>query len=200
MRPEGNVSIPLRLIVSGGIGSGKSTVLEILAGLGMHVIEADRIGHAVLEPGGAAYGDVASMWPAVVQEGTIDRGSLATIVFNDIEQLRLLESVTHSHIAAEILGRVRAAADSDIAVELPLSSDLLGDGWTRIVVDAPAPDRRQRAIERGLGADDVSRRMDAQPSQGEWSAGADLVVDNSGSIEDLEESVVELVAKLRNRL
>ncbi len=197
MRPEGNASAPLRLVISGGIGSGKTTVLRILGTLGIQVIEADRIGHAVLEPDGAAFAEVAALWPGVVSEGRIDRPSLATIVFSDVEQLRRLESVTHPHIAAEIRNRVGALAEMDVAVEIPLDSDLLGAGWTRIVIDAPDADRGRRAVARGADPEDVSRRMTAQPDRDKWLAAAAVVVDNSGTIADLERNIEQMVVTLR---
>ena len=197
MRAENNVTAPLRLIISGGIGSGKSTVLSIMRGLGVQVIEADRIGHAVLEPGGGAFQGVVENWPTVVREGKVDRGLLATIVFSDKEELRNLEALTHPHIATAIRERVDAAGHSDVAVELPLKSDLLGEGWTRIVVDAGDGERLRRAVARGLGADDASRRMAAQPARAEWVAGADFVVDNSGTMHALEQAVTDLLATLR---
>jgi len=197
MRAESNATTPLRLIVSGGIGSGKSTVLSMMRGLGVEVIEADRIGHAVLEPGGGAFEGVVENWPTVVRNGKVDRGLLATIVFSDEEQLRTLEALTHPHIAAAIQERVDAAGNGDVAVELPLNSDLLGEGWTRIVVDAGEGERLRRAVERGLGAEDVSRRMAAQPARAEWVVGADFVVDNSGTMHALEQAVADLLATLR---
>lgn len=197
MRAEGNASLPLRLVVSGGIGSGKSTVLRVLEDLGLKVIQADRVGHSVLEPGGGAFESVVSTWPEVVQAGRIDRGKLATIVFEDVGQLRKLESITHPQIAAEIQRQVDSLSCRDIAVELPLTSDLLGDAWIRVVVDAPVETRRQRAIGRGLSNHDVSRRMSAQPSRDEWLRGADVVLDNSGSISDLETRVAALLVRLR---
>lgn len=198
MRAEGNASLPLRLVVSGGIGSGKSTVLRVLEDLGVDVIEADRVGHSVLEPGGGAFESVVSTWPEVVQAGRIDRGKLATIVFEDIGQLRTLESITHPQIAAEIQRQVDGLGFRDIAVELPLASDLLGDGWIRVVVDAPVETRRQRAAGRGFSDLDVSRRMSAQPTRHQWLTGADVVLDNSGSISDLESRVAALLDRLRS--
>ena len=116
MRPEGNSETPLRVIVSGGIGSGKTTVLRLLERLGAVVVEADRIGHEVLEPGGASYDAVATRWPSVVVEGRIERSLLAAIVFSDLEQLALLESLTHPAIRDEIAIRVAAAWDRDVAL------------------------------------------------------------------------------------
>ena len=197
MRPDGNSVAPLRVIVGGGIGSGKSTVLQLLAGMGAVVIEADRIGHEVLEPGGPAYDKVAERWPSVVVEGRIVRSLLAAIVFSDAEQLALLESLIHPAIRDEIAGRVAAAGDQDVALELPLKSDLAGPGWTRIVIDAPAPQRIRRAVARGMPEEDAASRLAVQPDREQWLFGADLVIDNSGSLEDLEAAVAQAWERLK---
>ncbi len=199
MRAEGNVVKPLRLIVGGGIGSGKSTVLGILANQGLLVIEADRIGHQVLEPDGAAYADVAARWPDVVENGRINRKLLANIVFSDGEQLAALEAMTHPHIGSEIIRRTEAAGERDVAVELPLGSDLLGPRWVRVVVTVPESVRMQRAAARGADVADVARRMESQLSDAEWEAQADYVLPNTGDLTDLEGAVVALLGQLRKR-
>ena len=190
---------PLRLIVGGGIGSGKSTVLRMLQKLGSLVIEADRIGHQVLEPDGAAYADVAARWPDVVEDGRINRRLLANIVFSDGEQLAALEALTHPHIGREILRRTQAAAERDVAVELPLGSDLLGPGWIRVVVTAPESLRMQRAAARGADMADTARRMESQLSDAEWEVRADYVLRNTGELADLEDAVVALWRQLRRQ-
>jgi dephospho-CoA kinase len=189
MRPDGNIESPLRVIVSGGIGSGKSTVLRLLEGHGAVVVEADRIGHEILEPDGAAHTVVARRWPSVVVEGRISRPLLAAIVFRDSEQLALLESMTHPAIRDEIAVRVAAAGDRDVVLELPLRSELAGPGWTSVVVDAPEELRTRRSVARGMTEDDVALRLRMQPDREQWAAGAEYVIDNSGSLADLEADV-----------
>ena len=186
---------PLHLIVSGGIGSGKSTALARLRDLGAHVIEADAVGHDVLEPGGAAYDAVMQRWPSVVTEGTIDRGALAAIVFADLAKLRLLESMTHPAIAAEIGRRVKQLSGA-VAVELPVGSEMVGAGWIRIVIEAPDDLRLDRAVQRGLTEQDVRNRMASQPKPEEWRERADYLIINDGTRADLLAAVDELWAKL----
>lgn len=182
--------------MSGGIGSGKSTAVAAFAGLGAVVIEADSIGHEILEPEGAAYARVAARWPEVVSEGRIDRALLAAIVFSDAGQLVELEAIAHPLIAEEIAARVAAAGDRDVVVELPLASDLAGPGWTRVVVDAPRAVRLERAVRRGMDTADVAGRMAAQPERDVWIADADFVIDNEGTTEELEAQVRELWVEL----
>ncbi|MDJ0923414.1 MAG: dephospho-CoA kinase [Acidimicrobiia bacterium] len=192
MRAEGNTDQPLRLVISGGIGSGKSTVLAILAELGAVIIEADRLGHEVLEPGGAAHGAVADQWPAVVDGDRIDRTLLAAVVFSDPEQLDTLERLTHPHIRFAIQELVDRNPDRDIAVELPVRSNLVGPGWSRVVVVAPVEERLDRAVARGFAEGDVARRMALQPSDAEWAESADHIIENAGSLGDLRRAVRKL--------
>ena len=198
MSPDGNDAAPLRVIVSGGISSGKTTVLRMLKRLGAVVVEADRIGHEVLEPGGGAYAAVAERWPAVMVEGRVDRGRLAAIVFNDPVELAALEAISHPLISAEIKRRVAGAEGRDVALELPLDSDLAGPGWTRIVVDAPAKMRLERAVARGMALNDAASRLAVQPDRATWAQSADIVIDNGGTIEELEREVERIWAELRS--
>jgi dephospho-CoA kinase len=138
----------------------------------------------VLEPEGPAFEAVARRWPGTVVDGVIDRSRLAAIVFNDPGQLAELEAMTHPHIRRIILAMVEGA-EGPVAVEVPLLSDFLGAGWTRVVVDAPDEVRLQRLLARGVDPGDARARMRAQPSREQWLAGADVVVDNSGDEDHL---------------
>ena len=178
-----------RVVLAGPIGSGKSLVGAMLAGRGAHVIEADRLGHAVLEPGGEAFDAVADRWPAVVRNGRIDRGLLAGVVFADRSELQRLETLTHPHIASRIHAAARAATDAVIVVEMPLVVDLLGPGWHRLVVLAPYEVRLARAVARGMDEHDVRRRMAAQPPYDVWEASADSVIVNDGDRDALAAAV-----------
>lgn len=179
------------MVVAGPIGSGKSTVGSLLAAKGAAVIEADVVGHAVLEPGGESYAAVAARWPEVVVEGRIERNRLAAIVFADARALRVLEALTHPHIAARIDRLAARAGDAPVVVEMPLTTDILGSGWPRLVVMAPAETRLQRAVARGMDVADARRRMEAQPREEAWVESADWVVRNDGSIHDLEQQITQ---------
>lgn len=200
MRPEANTPNPLRVIVSGGIGSGKSTVVDILRSMDVVVIKADRIGHEVLEPGEPAHEAVGRRWPSVVEEGRINRSLLAMVVFTDAEQLATLEAITHPHIRAEIQSRVAAAGGRDVVVELPLASDLMGPGWIRLVVDAPPETRLQRTVARGMPQDDAANRLRMQPTRDEWIIGADAVIENSGSLTALETAVRDVWQRIHDEV
>jgi dephospho-CoA kinase len=180
----------VRVVLSGGIGAGKSAVAGVIAARGIPVIHADMIGHAVLEPEGEAFPAVSACWPQVVVDGRINRSRLAAIVFDDPDALRELESMTHPAIAARIHNLVADESDADlVVVELPLLFPLLGDGWSRVVVDAPMDARQQRLADDGMNPADIQARMAAQPSASEWTAAADFVIHNNGTLDDLEREV-----------
>lgn len=199
MADPGSVSSEIRVVVMGGIGSGKSAVGALFRELGAVVIDADRVGHEVLEPDGAAFGAVAARWPATVVNGRIDRAALAAIVFTDTDQLAELEAITHPAIGRTIVERARAAGNQAVVVELPLMRRMLGEEWTWIVVDAPDDLRLARAVARGGDPSDVRRRMAAQPSREEWLAAADRVIDNGGDLDELRSQVRMVWNELTSR-
>jgi len=176
----------IRILLGGGIGSGKTSAGERFAELGATVVEADRIGHDVIEPGGAAYAAVAGRWPEVVRDGRIDRGALARIVFADTEALAELEAVSHPAIARTI-GAI-AAEPGHLVVEVPLMLDLEGT-WIRVYLDAPEDVRIRRAVERGGDEADVRRRIASQPDRDAWTAWADRIIDNGGDLDDLRRQI-----------
>lgn len=180
-----------RIIVGGGIGAGKGVVARLFAELGFTVITADLVGHAVLEPGGAAFDDVAYRWPSVVVEGRIDRSLLAGVVFADGDELEALEEMTHPAIISAI-GEQVSGASGPVIVEVPVPLPL-GDDWYRVYVDADEELRVERAVARGGEAADIRRRIAAQVDRAAWLDWADEVIVNDGALEDLGEQVDALV-------
>jgi dephospho-CoA kinase len=113
-------------------------------------------------------------------------------VFTDLDQLRELEAITHPAIGCTIETCAAGAGDLPVVVELPLLRRMLGDGWIWVVVDAADELRLERAVARGGDADDVRRRMAAQPTRAEWLADADHVITNDGDLESLAGQVQAL--------
>ena len=186
----------VRVLLTGGIGAGKSSVGELLRGKGALVIDADRVGHQVLEPGGPAFDRVAAAWPSVVVDGVIDRSLLADVVFRSPVELERLEGFTHAAIRHEIGTMIEAATEPVVVVEVPLLSDFLGEGWMHVVVDADEGTRVERLVQRGVDKDDVGRRLAAQPARKQWLAAADVVIDNSGDSAALARQVDGLWERL----
>jgi dephospho-CoA kinase len=182
--------------LTGGIGSGKSTVARMLRERGAVVIDADAVARDVVEPGGPAYpAVVARFGPGVVRaDGSIDRAALADVVFSDPAARADLNAAVHPAVGAEIARQVAAAPPgSVVVVEVPL---LVEAGWRAdvvVVVDCPEDVAVRRLVaERKMDEADARRRAAAQASRAERLAAADHVVPNEGSLADLEAAVDRL--------
>ncbi len=196
-------SRPVRIMVCGGIGSGKSAAGGLLAERGFTVIDADRVGHGLLEPGHPVAGRVAARWPQAATGGRVNRSLLGGMVFADPEQLRELEAMTHPEIGRLIRERAARAGGSPAAVEVPVLrgvADVLSEeGWLRVVVDAPDEMRRARLAQRGMAEGDIELRMAAQPTREQWRAAADFLLPNRDSLRALEREVDGLLSWLNAR-
>ena len=186
-----------RLVVAGGIGSGKSSVGRLLADRGFAVLDADRAGHRVLSPDHPASGPVARRWPEAAPGGAIDRAALARIVFSDPAQLAELEALTHPHIRTAIAGWVEDVGSGPAAVELPVLADLVGEGWLWVIVDAPVKVRRERLRHRGMPEPDIDARIASQPDRRAWLEAADHIIDNGGTPEQLALALDEVLERIR---
>lgn len=185
-------------LLTGGIGSGKSTVRSMLSKRGALTIDADQVGHQVLEPGGKAHDAVAARWPEVVFDGIIDRKRLADIVFNDASELHALEAISHPAISATLKEWVRDSDADVIIVEMSVPRDFLGVGPSRtIVADVDMGTRRKRLIDKGMALDDVNRRMAAQPDRDGWVERGGWVICTEGTLEDIEDRVNRLWPQIR---
>lgn len=178
----------MRVGLTGGIGSGKSTVAALLAERGAVLIDADQIARDLVEPGGPAL-------PALVEEfgdrilqpnGTLSRGELARLAFSDPEATTRLNAIMHPLIRAESARQLAAQPDSAIVVyDMPLLVESGQDSIVDIVVVVDVPEEIQldRAVDlRGLDEEDVRRRMAVQATREERKAAADIVIDNSGDL------------------
>jgi dephospho-CoA kinase len=180
--------------LTGGIGSGKSTVSALLAEKGAVILDADKIVHEVQEPGGPAFQPIVERFGEgiVGPDGRLDRPALAAIVFNDADALADLNKIVHPLVGQQIFERMQAEAETDhvVILDVPLlvesgRSDMAG----MIVVDAPVDVAVARAVGRGGDEADVRRRIAKQATRDERLAKADVVVDNSGSLDDLRAEV-----------
>ncbi|MGH9041735.1 MAG: dephospho-CoA kinase [Acidimicrobiia bacterium] len=194
---------PDRLLVglTGGIGSGKSTVSGALEERGAVVIDADAIARQVVEPGTPGFDAVVDRFgPAVVAvDGSLDRAALARLVFEDAGARADLNAIVHPLVAQESQRRVTAApAGAVVVMDVPLLVEAARSGYDLVVVvEAPAGVRLTRLVTRGMDPTDARRRMEAQASDEERRRVADVVVDNGGSRDDLEGQVAGLWADLQ---
>jgi len=190
----------LRVGLSGGIGSGKSTVARALARRGAVVVDADAIAREVVEPGKPGLAAVVERFGRDVLDGDgrLDRPALAALVFEDAAARADLNAIVHPLVAAESLRLMAAApADSVVVLDVPLLVEAARSGYDVVViVEAPEAVRLERLVERGMAADDARRRMAAQAGDAERRKVADVVLDNSGSEDALEAQIESLWAQL----
>jgi len=191
----------MRVGLTGGLGSGKSTVGRALAARGAAVIDADQVARRVIEPGSAGEQAVLAHFGAGVTgpDGHIDRRALAAIVFADPGERRALEAITHPLVHEEIVSELAALQAPVVVIELPLLAagrrppydlDLV------VVVDTPEELAVSRAVRRGMTEPDVRARMAAQPTAAERRAAADWLLVNDGDEAKLEAAVDDLWARL----
>jgi dephospho-CoA kinase len=188
----------LVLGLTGGIGSGKSSVSERLATRGAVIVDADAITRAVQEPGGEAFAGIVERFGEgiLAPDGRIDRPALAAIVFADATALHDLEQLTHPVVGARIAAALDAAKDTDdvVVLDIPLLVEKGHRGArATIVVDCPPEVAVRRLVaHRGFTEDDARARMANQVSREERLALADFVVDNGGDLAHLDAEVDRL--------
>jgi dephospho-CoA kinase len=187
----------LLLGLTGGIGSGKSTVSAEFARRGAIVIDADLVVRELQSPGGAVLAAMIEHFGDTIlaTDGTLNRQAVADIVFNDPEQLKALNAIVHPKVGEEIDGRIEAQRESDnvVILDVPLlveSKAYETDGI--IVVDTDPEIAVQRLVEfRGFNADDARARMKLQATREERRAVAAFIVPNDGTQEDLMTHIEE---------
>jgi len=190
---------PLKIGLTGGIAAGKSEALKAFARLGAATLSSDAVVHDLLE-GEPLRGRLEERWgPEVVAEGKVNRARIGEVVFADPEQLTWLESQIHPLVqrrTAEWLASL--PADTEFAVvEVPLMFEVGSDKAFDATVSVVAADevRRERAAARGHAL--VDEREARQLTQVEKAERADYVIENDGSVEDLEQELSGLLARLR---
>jgi dephospho-CoA kinase len=184
--------------LTGGIGSGKSTVSALLAAKGAVVVDADAIVRDVQQPGTAVFEKMVERFgPGIVAgDGTLDRTAVADIVFGDPEALADLNAIVHPAVGAEIMQRMQQLAETDeiVILDVPLlvESKNAYPVAGLLVVDVDPEVAVSRLVEhRGMREEDVRARMARQATRQERLARADRVIDNSGSVEELATQVDE---------
>ncbi len=185
--------------LTGGIGSGKSTVAALLAEHGGVIVDADLIARQVVEPGTPALAALVERFGEKIlnQQGELDRANLAELAFASDAARSDLEAITHPAINAEFSRQMSAApVDAIVICDVPLlaeSDQARNRGYPAvIVVEAPLELRLDRLAERGVARADAQRRIAAQATDEERRQLATVVVDNSGDRETLTQRVNEV--------
>ena len=188
-----------RLVVAltGGIGSGKTTVSQHLAELGAAVIDTDLIAHALTAPGGAAMAAIATAFGpgAIAADGSLDRVAMRRMIFNDARARHRLEAILHPLIRARMDEQLAQVQAPYAVLAIPL---LFETGWTDVadrilVVDLPESLQIARVMARGdLSAEEVRPILASQARRETRRQGADDLIDNSGILEDLMARTADL--------
>lgn len=192
--------------LTGGIGSGKSTVAKLLTEEGFAVVDADQIARDIMEPGSPVLQQVADVFgeDVIRQDGSLNRAELARRAFVSQEQTAKLNAITHPAIReeskrrfaqAEASGAKVAVYDMPLLVDLGLNEDM----DLTVVVDVDVEERVRRLVaSRGLEESDARARIAQQIDDATRLAAADVVIDNNGPVEALEPQVRDLVERLNS--
>ena len=190
--------------LTGGIGSGKSTVARMFAARAVPVVDADALAREVVAPGTVGNAEIAAAWPrAIGADGAVDRKALAAIVFADPDARTKLERITHPLIQEASASRLQdlAAAGHPLAIyeaALLVESGRWRDFDGLIVVTASPETQIARAVARGgLSPQDAEARVRAQLSTAEKARVATHVIDNDGPLAETERQVEAVLKKLR---
>lgn len=179
--------------VTGGVGSGKSTVLDYLKdAYGAEVIQADQVGHEVMEPGEPAYQEILSAFgrSVLAEDGRIDRRILGGIVFADEEKRKILNAVIHPCVRQEILRRIARAGEEKadyVIVEAALFLEEKYDAFcdeTWYIYTSEDRRRSRLRASRGYTEERMDQMFRSQKSEEEFRKRCDCVIDNNGTAED----------------
>jgi dephospho-CoA kinase len=183
--------------LTGGIGTGKSEVTRQLGALGAAVIDADRVGHEAYVPGSESWRQVVEVFGDDIlrTDGEIDRQKLGAIVFSDPDQLSRLNRIMHPRMAGIVADRLERLRGQGTEVAVVEAALLFEAGWDSLVdevwvTDSPVEVVIQRLQARnGMSPEEVLKRMDSQMDREERLGRAQVVVDNTGDMAALEETV-----------
>jgi dephospho-CoA kinase len=191
--------------LTGGIASGKSTVAKILKDLGAAIVDADALSREVVSPGHDGWNEIVDTFGREVLQAdqTLDRQKLRTLIFNNPEARKKLEAIIHPRVRALAETRIREHGATGFAIvvyEVPLLFEGNLQQWLRpvILVACDVNVQRQRLQQRdGLDAAAAQKHIDAQMSLEEKRKLADYVIENDGSLADLENQVRAVLAKIK---
>jgi dephospho-CoA kinase len=192
--------------LTGGIGSGKSTVAGMLKDEGAYVIDFDCLARRVVEPNKPAWRHIVDYFgPEILSsDGTVNRFALAKIVFSDEKRRKVLEGFTHPRIFEEQDALIKAIKRKDpcsvVIVDIPLLFELdLGDMFDKVILAyVPRAIQIKRVLKKGaLGREEVEKRLNAQIPIEEKRSLSDYVIHNEGSLKDTREQVREIISELK---
>jgi dephospho-CoA kinase len=178
----------LATALTGGIGSGKSTVSDLMVERGALLIDADQIAREIVEPGGPAYGPLVERFGRgiLATDETVDRKALGGLVFSNPDELAALTAITHPFIATVMVERCRSQKGTDrvVLLDIPLFAAVYKEALSIevvVLVDCPVEVALERLVtQRGFDRSDAEARVALQTGRDERRAAADFIIDNSG--------------------
>jgi dephospho-CoA kinase len=189
--------------ITGGLGTGKTTVARIFHDLGAKVLDADKLAHQVIAPKEAGFQKIVRAFgPGVVRRGRIDRRRLASIVFSDPRALRRLERIIHPQVIRHIRDEIaffKKAAVKCVVADVPLlfESGLAKEMDVVLVVRATQKQQVQRTMRRlAISREDIFKRILRQMPLSQKVQLADIVVDNRGSLQHTREQVEKVWGRI----
>ena len=192
--------------LTGGIGSGKSTVASIFASLGAAIINSDNIGRDLMQPGNVVFDRILSGFGKEVlnADGRLNRAKLADIVFNDLDKLKHLNAIVHAPVLREISRLQQLHRKNDPNAICVVESAVLFEAnqnrrFDKIVVTWCRPEQQVErfAAQSKFSVEDIRKRMAAQMPGEEKKRLADFVIDTSGSLDETERQVCRVYEQLR---
>lgn len=191
--------------LTGNIGSGKSTVARLLSERGATLIDSDVLARRAVDPGSTALDNIVRRWGNDVlnPDGTLDRAVLRHRVFIDHDELEALNEIVHPEVRRlrdRLVGEARARGDRLVVCDIPLlfEKGMAGDFDCIVLVDAPRPVRLERLVrDRGLRETEAMEMIAAQMPAELKRARADFVVENTGTLADLERRVDDVWGELQ---
>lgn len=188
--------------LTGGIGSGKSTVARMLEALGAYVIDSDELARDAVAPGSEGLRGIAARWPSVVRGGVLDRAALAAIVFEDAAARERLNAIVHPIVRKLATERAASARRGQLVVQMiPLLFETHGDRNVEKTILVVAPDemRIERAMQRdGASKEHILARIASQIPVAEARQRASYVIENDSDIEELRARVHAVYRDLVN--
>ena len=186
--------------LTGGIGTGKSEVARILQGLGAALINADQVGHEAYKPHSEIWQEVVKAFGEEILQpnGEIDRKKLGSIVFSHPQQLVRLNQIMHPRMARIVAQRIERLREEGVPVVVVEAALLFEAGWDSLVDEVWTTDSTVEAIisrlqaRNGFSEEEIRKRINSQMSAKERLARADVVIDNSGDVANLERTVQSL--------
>jgi dephospho-CoA kinase len=190
----------LRVALTGGIGSGKSSAAEIFAALGAVVVDSDEIARKVLDRESVGFGEVvATFGDQILAAGEIDRKKLGQLVFSDPIARKKLEQITHPLIRKEFERIIKTAPENSIVInQIPLLAESKYDYKFDyvIAISAPIEVRKNRLLQRGMKSYEIEQRLAAQANDADRVKISNEVIENSGDLSQLTTNVEKVWRKL----